>query len=78
MLTRFYRILMVGIRHCNMAEALANIFALQPEPAWGPHLAHWGWGPRVRPVRTHSSYATEILPIHRVNLNRYTVGKLGV
>jgi hypothetical protein len=21
-------------------------------------LSHWGWGPRVRPVRTHSSYAT--------------------
>jgi hypothetical protein len=38
--------------------APANVFALQPEPG-GPHLAHWGWGPRVRPVRAHSSYATE-------------------
>jgi hypothetical protein len=40
---RFYRILMVRKRHCNISEALANVFALQPEPG-GPHLAHWGWG----------------------------------
>jgi hypothetical protein len=54
---RFYRILMVRKRHCYISKAsLANVFALQPEPG-GPHLAHWGWGPRVRPVWTHSSYA---------------------
>jgi hypothetical protein len=57
---RFNRILMVIKRHCNISEAsLANAFALQPETG-GPHLAHWGWGPRVCPVRTHSSYATVI------------------
>ena len=56
---RFNRILMVRKRHCNISEAsMANVFALQPEPG-GPHLAHWGWGPRVCPVRTHSSYATD-------------------
>ena len=48
---RFYRILMVGKRHCDILEALTNVFALQPEPG-GLHLAHWGWGPQVRPVRT--------------------------
>jgi hypothetical protein len=46
---RFYRILMVRKRHCNISEAsLANVFALQPEPG-GPHLAHWGWGPPGSP-----------------------------
>ena len=48
-------------RHCDISEALANVFALQPGPG-GPYLAHWGWGPRVRPVRAHSSYATEFVP----------------
>ena len=48
------RIVMVKKRHCNISDALANVFALQPGPG-GPHLAHWGWGP---PVSTHSSYAT--------------------
>jgi hypothetical protein len=52
---------MVRKRHCNLPEALANVFALQPEPGV-PHLAHWGWGLRVRPVRTHSSYATDRPP----------------
>jgi hypothetical protein len=37
---RFYRILMVRKRHCNISEALANVFALSPKPG-GPHLAHW-------------------------------------
>jgi hypothetical protein len=41
---RFYRILMVRKQHCNISEALANVFALSPKPG-GPHLAHWGWGP---------------------------------
>jgi hypothetical protein len=36
---RFYRILMVRKRHCNISEALANVFALSPKPG-GPHLAH--------------------------------------
>jgi hypothetical protein len=35
---RFYRILMVRKRHCNISEALANVFALSPKPAWGPPL----------------------------------------
>jgi hypothetical protein len=29
---RFYRILMVRKRHCNISEALANVFALSPKP----------------------------------------------
>jgi hypothetical protein len=34
---RFYRILMVRKRHCDISEALANVFALQPEgPPFGP------------------------------------------
>jgi hypothetical protein len=45
---RFYRILMVRKRHCNISEALANVFALSPKPG-GPHLAHWGWGPPGSP-----------------------------
>ena len=37
---RFYRILMVRKRHCNISEAsLANVFALQLEPG-GPHFVH--------------------------------------
>jgi hypothetical protein len=40
---RIYRILMVRKRHCNISEALANVFALSPKPG-SPHLAHWGWG----------------------------------
>jgi hypothetical protein len=45
---RFYTILMVRKRHCNLISeaSLANVFALQPEPG-GPHLAHWGWGPII-------------------------------
>jgi hypothetical protein len=35
---------MVRKRHCDISEALANVFALQPELG-GPHLAHCGWGP---------------------------------
>jgi hypothetical protein len=31
----FYRILMVRKRHCNISEALANVFALSPK-TWGP------------------------------------------
>jgi hypothetical protein len=31
--------LMVRKRHCNILEALANVFALSPKPG-GPHLAH--------------------------------------
>ena len=50
---RFYRILMVRKRHCNISEK-ANVFTLQPEPG-RPHLVG---GPRVLPVRAHSSYAT--------------------
>jgi hypothetical protein len=42
---RFYRILMVRKRHCNISEALANVFALSPKPG-GPH---WGWGPPGSP-----------------------------
>ena len=45
---RFHRILMVRKRHCNISEALANVFALSPKPG-GPHLAHWGWGPPGSP-----------------------------
>jgi hypothetical protein len=45
---KFYRILMVRKRHCDIPEALANVFALQPAPG-GPHLAHWGWGPPGSP-----------------------------
>jgi hypothetical protein len=45
---RFYRILMVRKRHCNISEALANAFALSPKPG-APHLAHWGWGPPGSP-----------------------------
>ena len=45
---RFYRILTVRKRHCDISEALTNVFALQPEPG-GPHLAHWGWGPPGSP-----------------------------
>jgi hypothetical protein len=45
---RFYRILMVRKRHCDIPEALANVFAVQPAPG-GPHLAHWGWGPPGSP-----------------------------
>ena len=41
---RFYRILMVRKRHCDISEALANVFALSPKLG-GPHLAHWGWAP---------------------------------
>jgi hypothetical protein len=40
------------IRHCDISEALANVFALQPDPG-GPHLAHWGWGPPGSPGRAH-------------------------
>ena len=55
---RLYRILTVRKRHCNISEAsLANVFALHSEPG-GLDFIHWGWGRRVRPVRTHSSYAT--------------------
>jgi hypothetical protein len=32
---RFYRILMVRKRHCNLSEALGNVFALQLEPGGG-------------------------------------------
>jgi hypothetical protein len=32
----------------DISEALANVFALQPEPG-GPHLAHCGWGPPGSP-----------------------------
>jgi hypothetical protein len=62
---RFYRILMVRKRHCNISETLANVFALQPEPG-RPHLVG---GPRVLPVRAHSSYATalSVYP-HRASL----------
>jgi hypothetical protein len=42
---RFYRILMVRKRHCNISEVLANVFALSPKPG-GPH---WGWGPPGSP-----------------------------
>ena len=42
---RFYRILMVRKRHCNISEALANVFALSPKPG-GPH---WSWGPPGSP-----------------------------
>ena len=45
---RFYRIVTVRKRHCDISEALTNVFALQPEPG-GPHLAHWGWGPPGSP-----------------------------
>jgi hypothetical protein len=45
---RFYRILMVRKRHCDISEALANVFALSPKLG-GPHLAHWGWGPPGSP-----------------------------
>jgi hypothetical protein len=45
---RFYRILMVRKRHCDILEALANVFALSPKLG-GPHLAHWGWGPPGSP-----------------------------
>ena len=55
---RFHRILMVRKRHCNISEALANVFALSPKPE-GPHLAHWGWGPPGCPgLSPSSSYAT--------------------
>jgi hypothetical protein len=41
---RFYRILMVRKRHCNISEAsLANVFALQPEPG-GPPFGPLGLG----------------------------------
>jgi hypothetical protein len=40
---RLHRILMVRKRHCNISEALANVFALSPKPG-GPHSAHWGLG----------------------------------
>jgi hypothetical protein len=39
---------MVRKRHCDISEALANVFALQPEPG-GPHLAHCGLGPPGSP-----------------------------
>ena len=55
---RFYRILMVRKRHCNISEALANVFALPPKPG-GPHLSIEVGGPRVLPFWAHSSYATE-------------------
>jgi hypothetical protein len=32
---RFYRILIVRKRHCNISEALANVFALSPKPGGG-------------------------------------------
>ena len=48
LIRRFYRTLMVGKRHCDISEALAKVFSLQPEPG-GPHLAHWGWGPPGSP-----------------------------
>jgi hypothetical protein len=35
-------------RHCDISEALANVFALSPKLG-GPHLAHWGWGPPGSP-----------------------------
>ena len=54
---RFYRILMVRKQHCNVSEALANVFGLQSEPG-GPIWPIGVGGPRVHPVRAHSSYAT--------------------
>jgi hypothetical protein len=45
---RFYRILVVRKRHFNISEALANVFFCTAS-AWGPHLAHWGWGPPGSP-----------------------------
>jgi hypothetical protein len=45
---RFYRILLVRKRHCDISEALANVFALSPKLG-GPHLDHWGWGPPGSP-----------------------------
>jgi hypothetical protein len=54
---RFYRILMVRKRHCNISEALANVFALSPKPGapiWPIEVG----GPRVLPVWAHSSYVT--------------------
>ena len=66
---RFYRILMVRKRHCDISEALTIVFALQPEPALPPPPI-WSigvGGPRVRPVRAHSSYATDFKPQNKCN-----------
>jgi hypothetical protein len=46
---RFYRILMVRKRYCNISEALANVFALSPKPG-GPIWPIEVGGPRVLPV----------------------------
>jgi hypothetical protein len=40
---RFHRILMVRKRHCNISEALANVFALSPKPG-GPPFGPLGLG----------------------------------
>jgi hypothetical protein len=50
---RFYRILMVRKRHCDISEALTNVFALQPEPG-GLHLGLGAPG-SPGPSRPHSS-----------------------
>jgi hypothetical protein len=55
---RFYRILMVRKRHCNISEALANVFAYRLSPG-APIWPIGVGGPRVLPVWAHSSYATE-------------------
>ena len=65
---RFYRILMVRKRHCDISEALANVFALSPKLG-GPHLAHSPLGAPgfsrsepivVTPLETDTSFSQGI------------------
>jgi hypothetical protein len=59
---RFHRIVMVRKRHCNISEALANVFALSPKPG-APIWPIGVGGPRILPVWAHSSYPLIVMII---------------